>query len=118
MGGPREDGDRDSLHFPRMGRARAKYVHVGPPAEKTFWILHAVTGHFGLSLCRFGPKSLQPESFWSHGRFGQNCCVVSAIRRLHVHMDRNTLSRNIGYTMTCLVSKFFTSWKKGYSLFK
>ena len=36
MGGPREDGDRDSLHFPRMGRARAKYVHVGPPAEKNF----------------------------------------------------------------------------------
>ena len=56
-----------------------------PLLKKTFWILHAVTGHFGLSLCRFGPKSLQPESFWSHGRFGQYCCVVSAIRRLHVH---------------------------------
>ena len=45
-----------------------------------------LTGHFGLSLCRFGPKSLQPESFWSHGCFGQYCCVVSSIRRLHVHV--------------------------------
>ena len=35
-----------------------------------------------------------------------------------IYMARNTLSRNFCYTITCLVSKFFTSWKKGYSLFK